>query len=370
MREEITFLDYFEELDDPRVERTKLYPVDEILLTTFAAVICGAEGWNDVEMFGHAKIEFLKTYLPFKNGIPSDDTFRRFFRCLDHKKFQSMFITWVESLHLDLNQQVIAIDGKTSRRTHDGAKKALHLVSAFASESRMVLGQVKTEEKSNEIRAIPELLDLLHLEKGIVSIDAMGCQRKIAQKIRSKEADYIFSLKGNQSALHEDIRLFFEDDRLTKGLERHQSVDGGHGRIETRICTTTADIEWLKERHDWEGLQSIARIESITEREGKPCRQVRYFISSLDPNAEKILSAVPSHWAVENSLHWVLDVSFNDDQSRIRSGNAPENMAIMKHVSLNLIRQAKKKPDSIKGNRKKAGWDNLTLQSILQSKFR
>ena len=281
-----------------------------------------------------------------------------------------MFIEWVNNLNLKLDSRVIAIDGKTSRRTHDGSQRALHLVSAFAAEAKIVLGQVKTAEKSNEITAIPELLELLDITGSIISIDAMGCQKKIAQLIQNKGADYIFSLKGNQSSLHEDIQLFFKDEASLKNGSVYQEIDGGHGRIETRTCSVTQEIQWLHENHTWPGLSSIIQIQSEVEKNGKTTSETRFYITSLEANPKKILESIRSHWAIENSLHWVMDVSFNDDQSRIRKGNAPENMAIMKHVSLNLIRQVKKKRESIKGLRKKAGWSEQTLQGILEQKFR
>jgi predicted transposase YbfD/YdcC len=367
---DVPFLDYFEDLEDPRVERTKLYTVQEILLTTFAAVICGAEGWTDVELFGESKLDFLKQYFPFENGIPSDDTLRRFFRAINHDSFREMFICWVESLAPCLKGQVIAIDGKTSRRSHDGDKRALHLLSAFATEARLVLGQVKTHEKSNEIRAIPELLELLDIQGATISIDAMGCQKHIADKIIKKEADYILALKGNQTNLHKDIAAFFDDIQLLEGCARHEDYDKGHGRIETRTCHATDDIDWLMENHDWPGLRSIIRIHNKVEEGEKTSQETRYYISSLPPDPEHLLPAIRSHWAIENSLHWVMDMTFNDDQSRIRKGNAPENMAIIKHVALNLIKKTQTKRQSIKVIRKKAGWDNRALQNILNQKFR
>ncbi len=363
----VEFLDYFSDLDDPRSHNV-IYPIDEILFLTLCAVICGAEGWEDIEDFGKSKLVFLRQYLPLDNGIPSDDTFRRFFRSIDHKAFQEMFIGWVNSLDITVNNKVIAIDGKTSRRSHDGDKKALHTVSAFASEARIVLGQQKTDEKSNEITAIPQLIELLDIKGSTVTIDAMGTQKDIAAKIVEKEADYILALKGNQSSLNDDVRLFFEDDKLTEHLERCEETDGEHGRIEVRKCTVTDDIDWLKERHNWVGLNSIIKIESDVDRKGKNTSETRYYISSLEADSKKILNDIRSHWAIENSLHWVLDMSFNDDQSRIRKENAPENMAIIKHIALNMIRKIQKKRQSIKGLRKKAGWDNQVLNHILQQK--
>jgi predicted transposase YbfD/YdcC len=366
--DELGFLDYFKELEDPRCEANKLYSVDELLLLTLCAVICGADGWADVELFGESKLMFLRGFLPYANGIPSDDTVRRFFRAIDGQAFAGMFIQWAQSLGIGGEDRVIAIDGKTSRRSHDGDKKALHMVSAFASEARLVLGQVKTDEKSNEITAIPALLTVLDLHGAIVSIDAMGCQKSIAQKICDGGGDYLLSVKGNQSTLHDDIVLFFEDKSLIESCSQHSEIDGGHGRIETRVAQATGDLEWLRERHDWPNLNSIAAITATVEQKGKRSIETRYYISSLAADPQRINRAVRSHWGIENGLHWVLDMSFNDDQSRIRKENAPQNIAVVKHIALNLLRQAQQKRQSIKGLRKKAGWDNHTLQYILSQR--
>jgi len=362
----LSFLDYFGALEDPRCDTNKLYPVDEILLLTLSAVICGAEGWQDAEDFGECKLSFLRSFLPYEHGIPSDDTLRRFFRAIDVEAFQGMFIEWVNSLEVSIDTGVIAIDGKTLRRSGDNDKKALHMVSAFASEARIVLGQQKTDEKSNEITAIPALLELLDIAGSIISIDAMGCQKNIAKKIKDKGGEYVLALKGNQGSLHEDIRLFFEDSLLQEDVLYHEETDGGHGRIEVRKCIATDDIRWLKERHDWPGLTSIVKIVSAVERKGKQSTDMRYYITSLSAKPKKILASIRSHWAIENSLHWVLDMSFNEDQSRIRKENAPENMAVIRHVALNMIRSVKKDRQSIKGLRKQAGWNDSTLKIILQ----
>ena len=365
---DINFLDYFSGLEDPRSHINKLYTIDELLLLTLFAVICGADGWEDIEYYGECKLEFLREFLPYQNGIPSDDTLRRFFRAMDTNVFRSAFIQWASDLNIALEDKVIAIDGKTSRHSFDHDKKALHTVSAFISEARMVLGQVKTDEKSNEITAIPELLDLLDIKGGIVTIDAMGCQKEIAEKILAKEANYILALKGNQGTLHEDITLFFEDKNLQKNTVYHEDTDAGHGRIETRKCSVTENINWLTENHHWHGLKSIIRIESSVEQKGKITEETRYYISSLPADAAKINAAIRSHWAIENSLHWVLDMSFGDDQSRIRKGNAPENITIIKHLALNLLSKAKEKRQSMKRLRKTAGWDDNILKNIVRYK--
>ena len=363
----VKFLEHFEELEDPRSKINLRHQINEILFLTLCAVICGAEGWNDIELFGQAKETLLKEFFPYKNGIPSDDTLRRFFRALDPEKFQICFMEWMQSLDIDPKGKIICLDGKTSRRSYDNDKKALHTVSAFAAETRLVLGQQKTDAKSNELTAIPELLELLEIEGSIITIDAMGTQRKIAQKILEQGADYILALKGNQRTLNEDVRLFFENKTLCSQACSSEDVSGGHDRIESRNCTVSDEVAWLQQSHDWPGLQSIIRVESSTKKKGTTSSETRYYISSLSANAEKIAHAIRSHWAIENSLHWVLDVSFDDDHSRIRKGFAPQNMMTVKHLALNLLRTFQQKRHSIKGLRKQAGWNDSFLKSVLYS---
>jgi predicted transposase YbfD/YdcC len=363
---EISFLDFFQDLEDPRIDRKKLYSMEEILLTTLCAVIAGAEGWQDVEAFGLAKECFLKKYLPFENGIPSDDTFRRFFRAIDPKNFQNKFIAWVESLGI-IDKNIIAIDGKTSRRSFDNDKKPLHLISAFASEARIVLAQKKVDTKTNEITEIPQLLSWLDLRKSIVTIDAMGCQKEIANQIIEQGGDYVLALKGNQGQLSEDVRTYFEDKDIVKNktVKSFQTIEKGHGRIETRRCLITEDIYWLESFKNWKGLQSIVMVESTREEKDTKTIETRYYISSLKADPEKMLRTIRSHWGIENGLHWILDMSFGEDQSRIRKGNAPENMAVMRHCALNMLQKYKGKRQSIKGLRKLAGWKDEVLEGIL-----
>jgi predicted transposase YbfD/YdcC len=259
-------LDVFGQLNDPRIDRRKLHPMPEILLLTLCAVICGAESWDDIELFGEAKLDFLRSFLAFENGVPSDDTLRRFFRAIDTEQFQRLFIDWIKAwLNPEVANKVIAIDGKTLRGSHDGAHSAIHLVSAFASEAGIVLGQVKTSEKSNEITAIPELLDWLDVRGAIVTIDAMGCQKSITQKIVDKGGDYLIALKGNQESLHDDVKLHFEQPTLEAKATMlcAETIDKGHGRIEVRRCRLSNDIDWLKQRHPaWRKLNCIVAIES------------------------------------------------------------------------------------------------------------
>jgi len=361
-----SFEDFSDHLPDHRLERNKLHRVEEILLLTLTAVICGAEGWRDIERFGKAKIDFLRQIFPYKNGISSDDTLRRFFRALDPKAFQGYFASWAKTIQLP--NLHIAVDGKVSRHTFDDDQNPLHMVSAFASDCRLVLAQEKVSDKSNEITAIPSLLNLLDLERAIVTIDAMGCQREIAQMIGQKGSDYVLSLKGNQGTLHEDVKLIFKDTALLQEItpDRYQTIDGSeHGRLEERSYRAILCPEIIKTHHEWPYLKSLVEVVSRREIKGKVSQEERYYITSLEPIAKKIGTAIRAHWAIENSLHWILDISFRDDESRIRRGNAPENIAIIKHMALNMLQKAKGKRDSIKQMRKAAGWENAQLLKIL-----
>lgn len=366
------FIDFFSTIPDHRINRKKLYPVEEIMLISFCGMIAGCEAWDDLELFGKTKIDYLRKYFPFKNGAPSDDTLRRFFRALDPEAFEACFIEWVQSFQLDLAEKIIAVDGKTSRRSFDGANRPMHLVSAFVSELGIVLGQIKTAEKSNEITAIPALLELLDLNEAVVTIDAMGCQSKIVEKIISKGANYLIGLKGNQGQLNEDVRLLFEAESVSTIFYSDTEYDKGHGRLETRCCRVTEDIDWLKERYpQWKELTSVVEIESCREIKKVKSTEKRYYISSLAAEPKRIAHAVRQHWGVENQLHWVLDMSFNDDQSRIRKGNAPRNIAIIKKTVLNLLNIIKpSKPRiSLKRMRKLAGWDQDFMDAVMMAKF-
>ena len=369
---ELNFLDIFQGIDDPRSERNRLYTMSEILLVTLSASICGAEGWQDVEDFGKSKLDYLKSFLPYHNGIPSDDTLRRFFRSLDPEKFQELFREWVRSINTRVRESVIAIDGKSSRHSFDGDKQMLHMISAYATEARIVLAQEKVSEKSNEITAIPRLLEWLDLKGNTITIDAMGCQFEIANHILNKDGQYIFALKGNQGSLCDDVKTYLEDKGVLKSLKAHKDYDKGHGRIETRECYVSHDISWLVQRHPyWQSIKSIIRIDSTREEKKKTTQETRYYISSSTVEAEKMLSHIRSHWAIENNLHWTLDMSFGEDNSRIRKENAPQIMAIIRHIALNLLQTTKNqmKRQSIKRLRKVAGWDDNVLSLILSQKF-
>ena len=373
--EAIVFLEYFKGLTDPRQRGKVIYPLDEVLLLCLLAVLAGAETFVDIARFGEKKIELLRRFRPFRDGTPSHDHLGDIFATLDAETFQRCFVAWVAAL-TGTSAEVIAIDGKTLRRSYQkkDAKAPIHMVSAFAARQRLVLGQVKVAEKSNEIVAIPKLLDMMAIEGAIVTIDAMGCQRDIAQKILDKKADYVLALKGNQSTLREDVELFAAEQKA-KGFEdtkvsRHQTVDGDHGRIETRTYTAIHDVAWLQERHDWPGLKSVVMVESTRVIPGaspaadKVEREARFYITSLLLLAHALGPIIRSHWAVENSLHWVMDMIFRDDECRVRTDHAPANFTTLKHMAHNLIRKAPSK-DSLRLKRKVAAWDDDFLASLI-----
>lgn len=367
----VAIVEHFKDIEDPRIERGKLHNLIDIIAIAICAVICGADTWEDIELFGESKQEWLKQFLELPNGIPSHDTFGRVFSIISPVEFQRSFLNWIKAISESIEKEVVAIDGKTSRRSYDKnkGKGAIHMVSAWATANRVVLGQVKTEDKSNEITAIPELLDVLALKDCIVTIDAMGCQKNIAAGVIDKGADYVLALKGNQGTLHEDIKLFFQDanDTSFKDIHHdfHETIDGDHGRIETRRYWTVSDIDWLEGKADWKELKSIGMVESEREIGDKLTRETRYYISSLPGNAKLFGDAVRKHWGVENSLHWVLDVVFREDECRIRKGYAAENFAVLRHIALNLVREEKSIKRGVKGKRLKAGWDNDYLSKIL-----
>ena len=362
-------------MPDPRQAGKVIYPLGEVLLLCLLAVLAGAESFVDIALFGEKKLNLLRRFLPFRDGTPSHDQLGDIFATLDAVKFQHCFVSWVASL-TGAAAEVIAIDGKTVRRSFQkkGAKAPIHMVSAFAARQRLVLGQVKVAEKSNEIVAIPALLDMLAIEGAIVSIDAIGCQRDIAEKIIAKKADYVLALKGNQGTLREDVELFAAEQKANgfkhTHVSRHQTVDGDHGRIETRTYTAFHDLEWLKERHDWPGLNGVVMVESVREIGDKIERETRFYITSLAWLACQLGPVIRSHWAIENSLHWVMDMIFRDDECRIRTEHAPANFTTIKHMAHNLIRKAPGKP-SFRAKRKIAAWDDdsLTEQPTLPPRF-
>lgn len=367
-----SILDHFAELPDPRMERTKLHKLGDILAIAICAVICGAEGWTDIELFGKSKASWLKTFLELPHGIPSHDTFGRVISALDPDAFERLFQSWIQGLAGSSGGQLIAIDGKTLRHSFDSAhaKAAIHMISAWATANHLVFGQIVTEAKSNEITAIPALLKMLDLRGSTVSIDAMGCQKDIARTIINGGGDYIFGLKGNHGTLHEEVKLFL-DDAIDEGFKEtphafHKTVDGGHGRIETRRIWCTYQIAWLQDRSAWTGFKSIAAVESERTENGRTTVERRYFISSHEGlDAAFMANAIRGHWGIENSLHWSLDVSFREDDSRVRKGHGAENLSRLRRITLNLLKEEKTVKVGIKGKRLKAGWDQTYLLRIL-----
>ena len=367
--ETTSFLYYFSDLPDYRQPGKVEYPLPEVLLLILLAVLAGAETFTDIARFGEKKLELLRRFRPFKNGTPAHDHLGDIFATLDPQAFHRCFVAWVAA-RTNTPVELISLDGKTSRRSAQtkASKAAIHMVSAFAARQRIVLGQVKVNEKSNEIVAIPALLDMMSIEGTVVTIDAMGCQRNIASKIIDKKADYILALKGNQTTLREDVEIFFDEQKPLQyrdaTISTHETVDADHGRVETRKYTVLHDVAWLQERHKWPGLKGVVVVESQREIAGKISNETRFYITSLALKAEAVGPMVRAHWAIENSLHWVMDMVFRDDECRIRTSNAPTNFATCRHIAYNLYRKAPGK-DSIRLRRKTAGWDDEYLASLI-----
>lgn len=369
---------HFANLDDPRVDRTKRHQLIDILVIAICAVICGADNWEEVQLFGEAKQAWFKTFLTLPHGIPSHDTFWRVFARLDPQQFQQSFVSWIAAVSEVTKGQVVAIDGKTLRRSHDHplGRGAIEMVSAWAAENRLVLGQVKVDDKSNEISAIPELLGVLDISGCIVTLDALGCQKEIAEAIVAQEADYVLALKENHGRLYEDVVELFADLEAS-GFKAYpysqaQTVNKNHGRLETRTCQVIAEQDILMQLRDapeWSGLRAVVRVHARRQKGAEVTEKERYFISSLDSHARDLLKAVRSHWSIENELHWVLDIAFREDESRIRKDHGPENFAVLRHIALNLVKQEKTQKASIKGKRLKAGWDEDYLLKILSGLF-
>lgn len=371
-----SMLQHFEGLPDPRTGNAKAHIFLEILIIAICAVICGADGWSDIELFGKNKKAWLKTFLELPKGIPSHDTFGRVFAKIKPEEFQKRFIAWVQAIEQLTTGQVIAVDGKKLRRSHnrEAGKAAIYMVSAWATQNQLVLGQTKVADKSNEITAIPELLQMLDLAGCIVTVDAIGTQTEIADTIVEKGGDYLLAVKENQGHLLEDIHYLFEVD-VAQGFAYAQhsyakTINKGHGRIETRECWTTEKEEYLsliRKHQQWKGLKSIVRIVSQRQIGEHVEVQARYFVSSLPADAKTILKVKRNHWKIENQLHWVLDIAFREDESRVRKDHAAENLAVLRHMALNLLKNEKTAKGGIHAKRLQAGWNNDYLLAILKS---
>jgi predicted transposase YbfD/YdcC len=359
----------FGSIEDPRSHINQLHNLVDILLVGIISVICGAETWKQMIEFANSKEEFLRKFLELPNGIPSEDTINRVFSSIDSSQFETCFIDWVNSISNLLKGQVIAIDGKTIRGAKSKGKKSpVHMVSAWANQNNLVLGQVRVNEKSNEITAIPELIDKLFIEGNIITIDAMGTQTDIADKIIKNKADYILAVKENQPQLLEGIK---DEFRFSRDIEIDTDVDFGHGRIETRICSVISDFQFIEDDSKWNKLQQIIKIESMREfknSDKQSEKATRYYIASLVDTAANYQKNIRSHWGVENKLHWTLDVAFSEDASRKRNNNAAKNYSILLKIALNLLRNEKTEKQGIAGKRLKAGWNEDYLLKVLNIK--
>ena len=377
-------LDHFHPVADPRVNRTKAHKLIDILAIAICSLLCGGETFNDMEIFGQARLPWLQTFLELPNGIPSHDTFNRVLAAVDPKHFMECFARWTQSLRTAISEEIVAIDGKALRRAGNKGQPIKYIVNAWAHENGLVLGQLKVADKSNEITAVPELLRALELAGCIVTLDAMGCQKRIAKEIVEADADYILALKGNQGAGYEEVKSYLDDaiarqaaqqmvatagERREPELDYCQTVEKDHGRLEIRRYWHSDRVSWFADRSNWEKLTSIGMVESVREVEGQVATERRYYLSSLPRGVNRFARGVRAHWGVENPLHWVLDVCFGEDQSRARTGHAAENMAALRRLALNILRQDKTAKGGIKAKQKKAGWDLAYLRQLLGMEF-
>ncbi len=376
----LSLIEHFKDLADPRIDRTKEHDLIDVLIIAVCCLLCAGESFNDMEDFGKAKEEWFKGFLKLRHGIPSHDTFNRVFQALDPKQFLECFLRWTQSLREAIPQEVVALDGKALRRAMNKSQTPRYIVSAWAESNGLVLGQLKVDEKSNEITAVPELLRVLELAGCIVTIDAMGCQKKIAKEIIEADADYVLALKGNQEKVHQEVKSFLDasleqqKQQRPKGalvpkeaaaLKSCETVQKDHGRIETRRYYQSDYLDWFADKDKWEGLRSVGMVESIRQIDGKSTLERRYYLSSLPVEVETFGRAVRGHWGVENKLHWVMDVCFREDQSRARQGYAAENLATLRRLALNLLKREKTKRRGIRGKQLNASWDHPYLLRLL-----
>jgi len=376
----LSLIEHFKDLADPRIDRTKEHDLIDVLIIAVCCLLCAGESFNDMEDFGKAKEEWFKGFLKLRHGIPSHDTFNRVFQALDPKQFLECFLRWTQSLREAIPQEVVALDGKALRRAMNKSQTPRYIVSAWAESNGLVLGQLKVDEKSNEITAVPELLRVLELAGCIVTVDAMGCQKKIAKEIIEADADYVLALKGNQEKVHQEVKSFLDasleqqKQQRPKGalvpkeaaaLKSCETVEKDHGRIETRRYYQSDYLDWFADKDKWEGLRSVGMVESIRQIDGRSTLERRYYLSSLPVEVETFGRAVRGHWGVENKLHWVMDVCFREDQSRARQGYAAENLATLRRLALNLLKQEKTKKRGIRGKQLNASWDHPYLLRLL-----
>jgi predicted transposase YbfD/YdcC len=376
----LSLIEHFQDLPDPRVNRTKAHDLIDLLVIAVCTLLCAGESFNDMEDFGHAKHDWFKTFLTLRNGIPSHDTFNRLFAALDPKAFLDCFLRWTQSLRQTVAQEIVAMDGKALRRALNADQSVKYIVSAWAESNGLVLGQLKVADKSNEITALPELLRVLELSGCIVTVDAMGTQKKIAKEVIEADADYVLALKGNHETVHAEVKTFLDDavvetakprlvgaklSQAAANLAVLETVEKDHGRLETRRYYQSTELDWFADRAKWEGLRSVGMVEAMREIGGQRTVERRYYLSSLPLGVETFARAVRGHWGVENKLHWVLDVCFREDQSRARAGYAAENLATLRRLALNLLKREKTKKRGIKGKQLNASWDHAYLLRLL-----
>jgi predicted transposase YbfD/YdcC len=376
----LSLVEHFSKLTDPRVNRSKAHELIDVMIIAICTLLCAGESFNDMEDFGKAKRDWFKTFLVLRNGIPSHDAFNRVFAALNPQSFLECFLAWTQSVRVAVPQEIVALDGKALRRALNGDQSIKYIVSAWAEGNGLVLGQLKVADKSNEITAVPELLRVLELSGCIVTIDAMGCQKKIAREIIEADADYVLALKGNQETVHAEIKTFLDatlaekqgsrlpGEKLSAAAARLamvETVEKDHGRLETRRYYQSTELDWFADRKKWEGLKSVGMVEAIREMAGKTTVERRYYLSSLPLGVETFARAVRGHWGVENKLHWSLDVCFREDQSRARAGFAAENLATLRRLALNLLKKEQTKKRGIKGKQLNASWDHAYLLRLL-----
>jgi predicted transposase YbfD/YdcC len=375
-----SLIEHLSLIKDPRVNRTKDHELIDILVLAICALLCRAETFNDMEDFGNAKHDWFKTFLSLPNGIPSHDTFNRVFQALDPKEFQQAFLNWTQSVRAAILGEIVAMDGKALRRALTDSKNPRYIVSAWAEDNGLVLGQLKVEEKTNEITAVPQLLRSLELSGCIVTLDAMGCQKNIAKEIKEADADYVLALKGNQGTVHQEIKAFLDETIAEANAERpagvapslavarlvrKKVVEKDHGRLETREYFQSAELGWFADKDQWEGLQSVGMVQATREIKGQISTERRYYLSSLPLDIERFSRAVRGHWGIENKLHWIMDVRFGEDQSRARTRYAAENLATLRRLALNLLKSEKTKKRGIRGKQNNASWDHAYLLRLL-----